>query len=115
MKVIIAGSRNFTDYETLKAELNILLIHKNIIEIVSGGAKGADILGEKYANEYEIKIKQFIPNWDLYGKSAGYKRNEQMAIYATHCVCFWDGVSKGTKHMIDLAEKHNLKLKVIKI
>lgn len=52
-------------------------------------------------------------DWNKYGKSAGYKRNEQMAIYADACLAFWDGKSKGTKHMIGLAKRHNLRLKVV--
>lgn len=115
MKVIIAGSRNFNDYELLKAELNVLIHHQKVEEVVSGTAKGADKLGEKWANEYGFSIKRFPANWDEFGKSAGYIRNEEMAKYATHCVVFWDGESKGTKHMINLAEKHNLKTKVILI
>ena len=118
MKVIIAGSRNFNDYELLKAELNILIVptimlHRNI-EVVSGTAKGADQLGERYAKEYNLLLKKFPADWDKYGKSAGYHRNKQMAEYATHCVCFWDGISKGTKMMIDLAKTENLKIEIIK-
>ena len=119
MKVIIAGGRNFNDYELLKAELNILIVptimlHRNI-EVVSGTAKGADQLGERYAKEYNLLLKQFPADWDKYGKSAGYYRNKQMADYATHCVCFWDGISKGTKMMIDLAKAANLKVQVYNI
>ena len=85
----------------------------NMIEIVSGTANGADKLGEKYALETIFNLKKMPANWDLYGKSAGYVRNEEMAKYADACVCFWDGKSKGTKHMIDLARKYNLILKII--
>jgi len=113
MKVIIAGSRTFNDYESLKAELNILIQHSKVEEVVSGTAYGADKLGGKWAKEYGFKIKKFPANWDLYGKSAGFRRNEAMAKYATHCVVFWDGVSKGSKHMIELAKKYNLKLKIV--
>ena len=113
-KVIIAGGRDFKDYDLLKTKLNKILSNINTqIVIVSGKARGADSLGERYANEMGYEVAEFPANWDKYGKRAGYIRNEEMAKYADACVCFWDGKSKGTKHMIDLANKHNLKLRVI--
>jgi hypothetical protein len=113
MKVIIAGSRNFVDYKLLCETCDYMLQNKTDIEIVSGRAKGADLLGEKYAKERGHKIKEFPAAWDAYGKSAGYIRNEEMAKYADAAIVFWDGNSKGSKHMINLAEKYNLRLKVI--
>ena len=113
MKIIIAGSREFTDYELLKEKLNEIIGDKNDIEIVSGMARGADLLGVKYADELGYEIKKFPAEWDKYGKSSGYKRNEQMAKYSDSCVCFWDGKSKGTKHMIDLSNKYGLKTFVV--
>lgn len=114
-KVIVAGSRNFSDYELLERNLTVLLRNykPEEIEIVSGGARGVDILGEKYAKEKGCKIKRFIPDWDGKGKSAGYLRNWDMAKYADACVVFWDGKSKGTKHMMDLATKEGIKLKTV--
>lgn len=108
MKVIIAGSRDITDYNLVK--LAIIKSQFVIDEIVSGGAKGVDALGEKFAYENWISLKVFPANWDKYGKSAGYIRNEQMAKYADALVAIWDGKSPGTKHMIELAKKHNLKI-----
>jgi len=114
MKLIIAGGREFNDYELLKEKLDNLLINNtDDVEIVSGKARGADSLGEKYAKEKGYPVKEFPAKWNEYGKRAGYLRNEEMALYATHCVCFWDGESKGTKHMIDLAKKSNLNLRVV--
>lgn len=117
IKVIVAGSRTFTDYELLKAELNMLIVpgFNREVEIVSGCCKGADTLGEQYAKEYGFKIKKYPADWDTYGKKAAYIRNNQMAKYATHCICFWDGKSKGTKMMIDLANANNLKIAIINI
>ena len=68
---------------------------------------------KKYANERGYPIKQFPADWNKYGKSAGYKRNEEMAKYADALIAFWDGKSKGTKHMIDLAKRYGLKVKVV--
>jgi hypothetical protein len=112
MKVIIAGSRNFNDYNLLKSSCDNLLTQFNNIEIVSGTARGADKLGEKYAREKGYGIKQFPANWNL-GKSAGYIRNDEMAQYSDMLIAFWDGTSKGTKHMIDLANKRSIKVEIV--
>lgn len=77
---------------------------------MSGRAKGVDTLGEQYAKENNLLIAKFPADWDTYGKKAGYLRNVQMAEYAEACICIWDGVSPGTKHMIDIAKKKNLRL-----
>jgi len=116
MRLIIAGGRDFNNYELLKKKLDLILINKvgEDIEIVSGKARGADSLGERYAKEKGYSVKEFPAKWNEYGKRAGYLRNEEMALYATHCVCFWDGESKGTKHMIDLAKKQNLNLRIVR-
>lgn len=116
-KVIIAGSRGFTNYSLLKEKMNSILGEKIIsykIEIVSGTANGADKLGERYAKEMRFILRQFPANWNLYGKRAGYIRNTEMRNYADACVVFWDGKSRGTKHMIDLAREKNMPLRVIK-
>ena len=113
-KVIIAGSRNFSNYKLLEEKCNFYLKNKNDIEIVSGTALGADYLGEIYAKNYRYSLKQFKPKWGQYGKSAGYIRNREMAKYADCLIAFWDSKSKGTKHMIDLAKKYNLKVRIVK-
>lgn len=115
LKVIIAGSRGFNDYKLLETKLVHFLSRYSPedIEIVSGGARGADLLGERFAKEKGCEIKRFIPDWDNKGKSAGYIRNWEMANYSDACVLFWDGKSSGTKHMLALAEKECLKLKVV--
>jgi hypothetical protein len=117
IKVIIAGTRNFDNYELLKQKMDKILAgrvrNNEEIIIVSGTARGADKLGERYARERGYKIKRFPADWDKNGKRAGYIRNEQMAKYADACVCFWDEQSKGTKHMIDLAKQYKLALRVI--
>lgn len=131
MRIIIAGSREFDDYKRLELECNRIFCQfaeekiipvsaiesAKVIEIISGGARGADKLGEKFAKEYKLPLKIINADWNTYGKRAGYLRNEQMALYAKTddgvLVAFWDGKSKGTKHMIDLATKHGLKVFVI--
>ena len=113
MKLIIAGGRDFSDYELLCKEVDKITAGKPAVEIVSGGAKGADRLGEHYAIDKNLQVKRFPADWDLYGKAAGFKRNAEMAQYADHCICFWDGKSKGTGHMIDLAKRANLSITVV--
>lgn len=117
IKVIIAGGREFDNYEALCEVADFKLSDKlsdmSDIEIVSGTAIGADLLGERYAMERGYRIKRFPADWNKFGLSAGYKRNEEMAIYADALIAFWDGKSKGTKHMIELARKHKIKIKVV--
>lgn len=105
MKVIIAGGRNFNNYELLKSTINNLNL--NITEVVCGEARGADSLGRRYAEENNISIKSFPAKWDLYGKSAGMIRNAEMGAYADYLIAFWDKKSKGTKNMIDYMKNHN--------
>ena len=116
-KVIIAGSRNFSNYKLLKDVCNETLKEKkkeyNIV-IVSGGARGADKAGEMYANEEKLDLEIFPADWKKYGKSAGFRRNEQMAEFADALIAFWDGKSNGTKHMIDIATEKGMNVRVVK-
>lgn len=114
MRVIIAGGRDFRDYPTLCKVCDHVLSKSDDIEIISGTANGADSLGEKYAKERGYTLKQFPADWDEFGKAAGYIRNDEMAKYGDALIAFWDGKSKGTGHMIDLAKKRNLKVKIQK-
>ena len=114
MKVVVAGGRDFKDYDLLKSTLdNFQQKYGDITEVVSGGARGSDKLGEKYANENNTSIKRFVPDWEGLGKKAGFVRNKQMGDYAKEhngmLVAFWDRQSKGTKGMIDYATKIGLK------
>ncbi len=101
MKVAVIGGRDFNDYERLK---NILsLFHISLM--VSGGARGADSLGEKYADENNIKKQIFIPQWDLFGKSAGFIRNTEIIENCDIVVACWDSKSRGTRDSIGKANK----------
>jgi len=112
-KVIVAGGRDFADYDLLKSKLDNLLVNRDPVEIVSGTARGADKLGEFYAKRSQLAVALFPADWDLYGKSAGYKRNAQMADDADALVAFWDGKSRGTMHMINLAKSAGLQVRVV--
>jgi hypothetical protein len=119
IKLIIAGSRDFNDYLFLEKEILIFLKKykkkdENVI-IISGRARGADKLGEQFADKFRLRKILKPANWKKYSKAAGHIRNEEMAKIATHCIVFWNGESKGTKNMIDNAEKYQLKLNIINI
>ncbi len=111
--VIIAGSRDFNDYDLLCAKCDHLFQNKKPTAILCGKARGADTLGERYAKEHGIPVEYYPAEWDHFGKSAGYIRNEQMAMNADALIAFWDGKSRGTKHMIDLADQYRLLKRVI--
>jgi YspA, cpYpsA-related SLOG family len=114
-KVIVAGSRDFNDYELLKRKLDVALMHKvsEGITIISGTARGADKLGERYAAEKGYNVIRMSADWNTYGKRAGYIRNEEMAKIADALVAFWDGKSRGTYHMINIAKRYNLPIIVV--
>jgi hypothetical protein len=113
MKIIIAGGREFNDYNLLVEVCDIMLHKLHNIEIVSGKARGADSLGERYAKEKGYPVKEFPADWDGLGKGAGHIRNRQMAQYANCLLLFWNGNSKGSKNMLKEAQKENLQIKVI--
>lgn len=113
MKTIIAGSRTVTDYSiVLKA---IQLSKFDISEVVSGGARGADSLGERFAKENKIPVKIFPANWEMYGKKAGFLRNREMAEYGEALIAIMINNSKGTSNMISLAKEKGLKVYVLEI
>lgn len=111
MKVIIAGGRDFKDFELLCKVCDYMLSKQKDVTIVSGTCKGADQLGERYAELRGYKIIRYKPDWDKLGKVAGLKRNEIMANNADALIAFWNG-SRGTANMIENAKKMNLKIKV---
>ena len=110
MKVIIAGGREVTNYELLlKAVLNAGF---DITAVVSGCARGADALGERFAAETGLDLIKFPADWNKHGRAAGPIRNAQMGDFADALIALWDGQSRGTKHMIDYATKKGLKVHV---
>lgn len=122
MKIIIAGSRTLTNINIIDIINNSLLnltnsegLSRKQIQIISGGATGVDTLAIHFALDNDIPYKKFPANWHEYGKKAGYLRNIEMANYADALIAIWDGKSKGTKHMIDIAEKKGLKIYIYKV
>lgn len=121
MKLIIAGGRDFNDkvlatkaFGAFEQEiLERTGVERPFKEVVSGGARGADRVGEFVANLYNIPVKQFIPDWEGLGKKAGHVRNHAMGDYADALLAFWDGSSRGTAGMIRYAQKLGIYVKVV--
>ena len=111
MRTIIAGSRSITDYAAVVAAL--AQCPWEITTVLSGGARGVDLLGEMWAQDNKVKLEVYPANWKAYGKLAGFARNVDMAQRAEALVAVWDGESNGTRHMIRTAEKHDLRIFVV--
>lgn len=116
MRIIIAGTRTFDDYPLLCETMDRLTrkLDKRRLIIVSGGAKGADKLGERWAFERGAgTVEIYHADWAKHGKAAGPIRNGEMAQAADVLIAFWDGESSGTKDMIAQAKKKGLKVRVV--
>lgn len=118
-KVIVAGGRDFDNYEFLKEKLDETFeslgdLDAHPIEIISGMADGADTLGIKYAKEHKLTMVLYPANWDKYPRMAGILRNMNMLVTATHLVAFWDGKSHGTKHLIEIAKEKGIPVWIYK-
>ena len=122
-RIIIAGGRHFNNYDIFESFVNDVITEKtnpsDNIEIISGHCAGVDKMGEKYAEENDIKCIVFPAEWNKYGKSAGIKRNAEMISYASQCekpilIAFWDSESHGTKYTIDNATKRGFDVNVYK-
>jgi len=122
-RVIVAGSRSFEDYGLLKATVDGVLqgTRREMVEIVSGGAKGADTLGEVYARERGLVCRRFPAPWKTWGKRAGPVRNEWMANFASKekgvLIAFWTGqkTHSGTYDMMQQANRYGLSVKWVNI
>lgn len=112
MKIAIIGSRTFLDYELLSDTIKNYLSENNLIikSVVSGGAKGADTLAEKFALENTIEMIVFKPDWKRFGKRAGFMRNTLIIENSDIVFAFWDGKSSGTKDSIEKAKSLNKKV-----
>lgn len=106
MKIAIIGSRGLKEIDLEK------YIPDNVSEIVSGGAKGVDTMAKNFANSKGIKLTEFLPEYEKYGRVAPLKRNLEIIDYADEVIAFWDGKSRGTKFVIDNSIKKNKKIKV---
>ncbi|MBQ6815964.1 MAG: DUF2493 domain-containing protein [Clostridia bacterium] len=117
-RVVIAGCRNYNNYDEAKIFIDFCLSNirkKNDIVIISGCASGADAIGERYAQENGFRIERHPADWQTYGRSAGPRRNKQMAEVSDYVICFWDNKSAGTQSMISYARKYGKPVKIKKI
>lgn len=115
MKLLVAGSREYTDYNRIKSLLDKIVSEYNIDTIISGTARGADRLGERYAREHNLNLEQYPADWDRYGKSAGYIRNKVMVEQADVLLALWKDRSPGTGHTIELAKKKGIQRFIVMI
>jgi hypothetical protein len=110
MKLIIAGSRDITNYDALKAAFAWTELKLDGLEIISGCARGVDSLAIEFAEEHNLILHKFPADWKTNGKAAGFIRNQQMADFADSLLALWDGSSRGTQDMINRAKKKGLRV-----
>lgn len=106
MKLAIVGGRDFRSYGIMTEVLAGLNLNKDTVSaVICGGAVGADTMGSFWADHSGIAVVYFKPNWDRFGKAAGFTRNIEMAKEADKVVAFWNGFSPGTAHMVDVSRR----------
>ena len=114
-RIVVAGCRYYENYKEAKAYIDFCISRikeEHTLVFLSGGCRGADGLGERYAKENGYAIERYPAQWHKYGKSAGPRRNREMAERADYVICFWDGVSQGTRSMIQFAEQFNKAIRI---
>lgn len=107
-RIVVAGCRDYDNYDEASAFIEQCIQEigaTHTLILLSGGCKGADLLGERFAREHGFAIEHYPADWKKYGKSAGPKRNREMAKACDYVICFWNGKSRGTASMIAYAEK----------
>ena len=110
MRTIIAGSREVIDYEVVRtAVLDAMDVGISPTVVLSGTARGVDLLGERWAEVHGLPVERFPADWSK-GRWAGIARNREMAENADALIAVWDGKSRGTKNMIDTAYAQGLKV-----
>lgn len=125
MKILVCGSRTFTDRELFNNTLDSINEKTPIKDIIHGNARGADVMSWSWilknnhgrTGDDALGCMAYNPAWDKHGKSAGIIRNQEMLDKGKPdmVVAFWDGESRGTKHMIDIAQKANIPVEVINV
>lgn len=115
-KMIVAGGRDFSDTELFLQTMQQVEqeLAKYAVSLVSGMAKGADMMAWQFARQEGITCHHFPADWNQHGKSAGFRRNQEMADFSDGLVAFWDGKSRGTKHMIETMTKQDKWIMVVR-
>lgn len=106
MRIAVIGSRGLSVANLEK------YLPSDVTEIVSGAAKGVDTSAREYALAHNLKLTEFLPEYDKFGRSAPLKRNITIIEYADLVLAFWDGKSRGTKFVIDNCKKRNIPVKI---
>ena len=114
-KIMISGSRTINDESLISEKLNSALAEYPDMILISGGARGVDSIGEAWAKSHNVQIQQYKPDWKRYGRGAGIVRNKSMVETADLVIIFWDGISKGTKSVIDFCKKRNKSYLLVEI
>lgn len=115
-RVAVIGSRGYDNYEEFKEKLKYYVSNLKSVTFVSGGAKsGADHLIKKFCKEFNYELKEYLPDWEKFGKSAGMIRNQYIIDDSDYLIAFWDEMSKGTKNSIERAEYKQIPIRIIKI
>ena len=109
MKLAIIGSRNLTHIDIGQ------YIPLQCREIVSGGARGVDTIAAAFAQQHNLLLTVFPPDYTRYGRAAPIVRNKQIVDYADEVLAFWDGISKGTLSVIQYCKKTGKECRVIHI
>ena len=99
MKLLIVGSRSIKDFDLSS------YVSSEVDTIISGGAGGVDTLAEQYADKHRLSKIILLPHYELYGRGAPLKRNEEMVKLADAVLVIWDGKSKGTQYTLKYAQK----------
>lgn len=117
VKLAVIGSRGFSNYNLFCEKLEYLTqdIKEDIIYVSGGCPSGGDALIKRYTQEKNLSLIEYLPDWDKFGKKAGFLRNKLIIDDATHLIAFWDSESKGTLSSIKMAEKKDIPIKIIKI
>lgn len=115
-RVAVAGGRDYNNYAEAKEFIDFCISNirnRYTLVFVSGGCRGADALGERYATENGFALERYPADWERYGKSAGPRRNRLLAEISDFVICFWDGQSRRTKSMIEYTKllKKPIKIK----
>jgi len=115
LKLGIVGSRTFDNYNLLEKEIFNQISLEAIECVISGGARGADTLAEKFADKYNIPKMIYKANWDKYGNIAGFLRNNDIVKNSDFIIAFWNGRSRGTQDTMTKAQASNKKLWIVRL
>lgn len=117
IKLMVCGSRSIDDEQCVFSLIDacVKMLNAEDVIIIEGAARGVDLIAKKWATDHNKQIIEFPANWELYGKTAGFRRNYDMIAECDYCLIIWDGKSSGTKHDIDVCSKMNKPYKLVTV